>query len=76
VTCDVTLASKPLQVEANACDESQPISGQNRRRALRVCNLRLLLLILAIVARRTVTAAFWPISRLTVCRSMVIRCVF
>jgi hypothetical protein len=45
VTCDVTLASKPLQVAANACYESQVISGRNRRRALRACNLCSLLLI-------------------------------
>src|SRR3984893_471315 len=45
VTCDVTLASMPLQVAANPCYESQVTSGQNRRRALCVCNLRLLLLI-------------------------------
>jgi len=45
VTCDVTLASMPLQVAANACYESQVTSGRNRRRALCICNLRLLLLI-------------------------------
>ena len=45
VTCDVTLASMPLQVVANGCYEGQVISGPNRSRALRLCNLRLLVLI-------------------------------
>jgi hypothetical protein len=51
VTCDVTLASIPLQVAANACYESQVTSGRNRGRPLCVCNLRLLLLILSIIGR-------------------------
>jgi len=56
VTCDVTLASMPLQVLPIDYNQGQLARGQNRSIALRVCNLLLLILILPSIARRTVTA--------------------
>ena len=56
MSCDVTLPSKPMQMDAKACYVSQFRSIRKRGRFLRLCNLRSLLPILSIIACGTVTA--------------------
>src|SRR3981081_2260723 len=51
VTSDVTMASKPLPVEANGCLSIHVASGELRAIPLQLCNLRSLLLISSIIPR-------------------------
>ena len=54
--CDVTLPSKPVQVDANGCLLIHVAEDETGASLLRSCNLRSLLLISTIIAKRTVTA--------------------